>query len=126
MTQGSGLSGGATLSAVWALADAHPVLRPVLDEHLTDNDGELLAHLVIADFVRWLVAHQEAEPGVCADVLAQLESEFAAGPDEVRGLIAVSGVEMIPDPGQPGSELRALLGPGLASVDPWLNPSASY
>ncbi len=64
MTQRSGLSGDAAGRAVWALAYAHPVLRPVFDEHLADN---------------------------------------------------------VPDPGQPDSELRALLGPGLASVDPWLN-----
>jgi hypothetical protein len=120
MTQGSGSSGGAARSAVWGLVDAHPVLRPVLDEHFADNDGELLPHLVLADFFRWLVAHQESEPEACMAVLAELEAEFAAGPDEVRGLIAVSGVEMIPDPGQPGSSLRTLLGPGLASVDPWL------
>jgi len=101
------------------------VLRPALDEHLSDNDGELLPHLVMADFFRWLVAHHEARPGACADVLAQLEAEFAAGPDEVRGLIAVSGVEMIPDPGQPGSELTALLGPGLASVDSWPNAAGA-
>lgn len=40
-------------------------------------------------------------------------------PDDVRGLIAVSGVQMIPDPDQPGSEPRKWLGDSLREVDPW-------
>ena len=34
-------------------------------------------------------------------------------------MIAVSGIEMIPNPGEPGSELRDLLGPNLRALDPW-------
>jgi hypothetical protein len=101
------------------LVDSQPGLQPLLEEHLADNDGELLPHLVMSDIVRWLVDHRESEPEACRTILEQLEAAFVAGPDEVRGVIAVSGVEMIPDPGQPGSDLRALLGPELASVDPW-------
>jgi hypothetical protein len=52
-------------------------------------------------------------------VFAWLEAEFVRGPDDVRDLIGVSGVEIIPDPGEPGSELRALLGPALRTADPW-------
>jgi hypothetical protein len=48
----------------------------------------------------------------------RLEEEFGRGPEDVRGLITVSGVEMIPDPGQPGAELRDLLGLALRKVDP--------
>jgi hypothetical protein len=49
----------------------------------------------------------------------RLEEEFGRGPEDVRGLITVSGVEMIPDPGQSGAELRDLLGLALRKVDPW-------
>jgi hypothetical protein len=111
---------GSTVATIGALVDAHRELTPVLDEHLVDNGGELLPHLVLADVVRWLVAHLASSPETCSSIMDWLEQEYARGPDDVRGLIRVSGVEMIPDPGQPGSELRDLLGPGLRQVDPWL------
>ncbi|PKQ30483.1 MAG: hypothetical protein CVT62_13555 [Actinobacteria bacterium HGW-Actinobacteria-2] len=101
------------------LVETHPDIAGLLSEHLEDNEGELLPHLLLADIIRWLVSHRTTKAQVCASVLNYLDAAFAAGPDEVRGLIQVSGVEMIPDPGQPGAELRAMLGPSLASVDPW-------
>lgn len=108
-----------TVAAIGALIDSHRELLPVLEEHLEDNEGEVLPHLVMADVMRWLVAHRASEPQVCQAVVDWLETKFLAGPDEVCGLITVSGVEMIPEPGQPGSELRDLLGPALREVDPW-------
>lgn len=101
------------------LVETHPDIAGLLSEHLEDNEGELLPHLLLADVIRWLVAHRKTEAQVRASILDYLDAAFIAGPDEVRGLIQVSGVEMIPDPGQPGAELRAMLGPSLASVDPW-------
>jgi hypothetical protein len=110
----------ATVAAIGALIDAHRDLYPVLEEHLIDNEGEVLPHLVLADVVRWLVGHRASHPDVFRSVLAWLEREFNDGTEDVRGLITVSGVLMIPDPGQPGSELRDFLGPSLREVDPWL------
>lgn len=109
----------ATESAIQQLVATHSALAPVLAEHLEDNFGEMLPHLMMADVVRWLVGHRDSDPAICASVLAWMETRFVEGPDDVRGLIAVSGVEMIPDPGQPGSELRDLFGPALREVDPW-------
>lgn len=109
-----------TVATIGALIHAHRTLLPVLEEHLTDNEGEVLPHLVLADAVRWLVEHRTTHQDVCRSVLAWLEQEFVDGPEDVRGLITVSGVVMIPDPGQPGAELRDLLGPKLREVDPWL------
>ena len=37
-----------------------PELRPMLDEHLHDFDGELLPHLFFADVTRW--AEEQAWP----------------------------------------------------------------
>lgn len=109
-----------TVAAVGALIDAHRDLMPVLEEHLIDNEGEVLPHLVLADVIRWLVDHRLSHPDTCSSVLAWLEREYVDGAEDVRGLITVSGVVMIPDPGQPGAELRDLLGPALRDVDPWL------
>lgn len=109
------------VAAVGSLIDAHRELIPVLDESLQDNFGEVLPHLVMADVVRWLVANRVSRPDVVRSVLDWLEREYARGPEDVRGLIALGAVEMIPDPGQPGAELRELLGPQLRTVDPWLS-----
>lgn len=108
-----------TVSAVGALVYANGLLRPVLQEHLDDNDGEVLPHLLMADIIRWLVAQRTIDPMGVRSIIDWLESAYSRGDDEIRDLIAVSGVEMIPDPGEPGAELRALLGPHLSAVDPW-------
>ena len=78
------------------------------------------SHLVTADIVRWMVAHVGTRPNVCASILSWFERAFEREPDDVRELIAVSAVEMFPDPGRPGSELRVWLGPRLRAIDPWL------
>lgn len=110
---------GSTVAAIGALVDAHRELIPILDEHLDDNEGQVLPHLVLADVVRWVVAHRHSHPDVCRAIFEWIEQEYRRGPEEVRGMITVSGVAMIPDPGQPGSELRDLLGPALREADPW-------
>jgi hypothetical protein len=102
-----------------ALVDEYREFAPVLAEHLDDNDGELLPHLVLADIMRWLATHVDTDRETCRSVLARLEKEYVGGAEDVRGLITVSGVEMIPDPGQPGAALRDLLGPTLKGIDPW-------
>lgn len=109
-----------TVAAVGALIDGHRELLPLLEEHLADNGGEVLPHLLMADIVRWLVAHLDSHPNACRSVVAWLEREYLGGDEEIRGLITVSAVLLIPDPGQPGAELRELLGPALRAVDPWL------
>lgn len=93
-------------------------LLPILDEHLID-DQQVVPHLVMADVLRWLVTHRLEQPELIRSVLEWLEKAYVEGDDAIRDVIAVSGVEMIPDPGQPGSDLRLLLGPHLTAVDPW-------
>lgn len=108
-----------TVAAVGALIHANRDLLPVLEEHLADYEGEVMPTILLDDVVRWLVQHRTSHPIVCQSVLAWLEAQLADASDAVRGLITVSGVVMIPDPGQPGAELRELLGPRLREVDPW-------
>ena len=109
-----------TVAAIGALFGAHRELLPVLEEHLVDNEGQILPHVVLADVIRWLVEHRNSHPDVCQSVFAWMEQVFIGGSHDLRGLITVSGVVMIPDPGEPGAELRELLGPRLREVDPWL------
>ncbi len=79
-----------TVAATGALIDEHPGLLPVLKEHLHDNDGEVLPHLVMADVMRWLVRNEDVQPEVCRSVLEWMEPRFRRGSDDVRGMLAVS------------------------------------
>jgi hypothetical protein len=108
-----------TVALIGALVHEYPELLPVLDESLSDNDGEVLAHLVMSDVFRWLVEHRQDRAEVGQRILVWLESAYQRGNQDVRDLIGASGVEMIPDPGHDGAELRALLGPYLRAADPW-------
>lgn len=109
-----------TIAAIGALVDEYRELTPILAESLEDNEGEVLPHIVMAEVMRWLGSRVASDPDICRSILGWLEREYERGPEDVQGLITVSGVEMIPDPGQPGSDLRKLLGPTLRIVDPWL------
>lgn len=109
----------ASTAAVGALIDAHRDLLPVLEEHFIDNEGEVSPHPVLGDVIRWLIVHRDSHPRVVDRVSTGWRTNMR-GPQEVRGLIIVSGAEMIPDPGMQGAELRELLGPELRRVDPWL------
>ena len=49
-----------TDAIVWLVAEV-PELRPLLDEHLEDYDGELLRHVVLeSDFLRWFIERVRA------------------------------------------------------------------
>ncbi len=109
-----------SVALVGALCHKYRDLMPVLSEHLKDNEGEVLPHLVMSDIVRWLVQHRDNAP-FCQEVWSWLENAFEQGSDDEKDVIGVSAVEMIPDPGEPGSEFRAMLGKDLSAIDPWLS-----
>ena len=44
-----------------------PELRPMLDGHLRDNDGELLPHVFFGDVTRWAEGTGRAPNGNLAD-----------------------------------------------------------
>lgn len=107
-----------TVAFVGALFHRFKVLQPLLEEHLDDQDGEVLPHLLMADVERWAEAEiaksDESARAFVREVLAFLEVAYATQGSEVEELIAVSFLEHLPRPGEPGSQLRALLGPRLA------------
>ena len=99
-----------------ALAHRFPELMPVLQEHLEDQHGEMLPHILMADVVRWLVARLEergVDDPILRGVLQAIEEQFGRG-DPVDNVIAVSFVENLPYAWEAGHEIRALLGPCLA------------
>jgi hypothetical protein len=111
---------GSTVALIGALFYDHPQLMPILDEHLEDNEGEILAYLVLSDVIRWMAENYHPARSDCVRIIEWLEKAYTRGDEDVRNLIGCS-VEMIPDPDHPGYELRDLLGPQLRATDPWSN-----
>lgn len=107
----------ATVAFVGSLVYPFRELRPLLQEHLDDQEGELLPHLFMADIERWLEQEVMNRPVQSAEavtgVLALLEEAYAAGDQEVNELISVSFLEHLPRPGDLGSEIRTMVGPHL-------------
>jgi hypothetical protein len=94
------------------LVAAAPELGALLEEHLSDQEGELLAYVLMADVARWLTAHCSSSPRRVQEILSWLETEYVGGNFDVRNLIDVGIVEMLPAmPG--GAPILAMLGPAL-------------
>lgn len=108
-----------SVAFICAMMYTHRWLLPILQQNLDESDGEVLPHLIMSDVVRAAIAQYDASPSVVRELFDWLEKNFILNGEEVRNVIAVSGVEMIPDPTEKGSELRELLGPNLRDVDPW-------
>lgn len=87
-------------------------LQPLLDEHLADQEGELLPYLFMGDVAEWLHEQSVTDPGRVDEVLAWLEEQYVAGDFDTRNLIDVGVVEMLPAMPD-GATVLALLGPEL-------------
>ncbi|MCC2317038.1 DUF7674 family protein [Cellulomonas chengniuliangii] len=105
---------------VESLAQKWTKLDPILQDNLAETDGEPLPHLILSDMVRWMEAHFGTDLKMCVEVWDWLGEQYLRGDDSVKNLIAVSGIEMLPDPDEPGgAELRAILPRYLLELDPW-------
>jgi hypothetical protein len=105
----------AEVALVGALVHEHPWLMPILQEHLDDNEGELLPHLLIAGIERWAEAQLgsgDRDTDQLERVLDYLERAYAERVD-VQELIYVSFLEHFPNDDEPFSELRTMVGPHL-------------
>jgi hypothetical protein len=99
-----------------------PSLLPVLESHLTDNFGDVLETILLAEIIDWVVKHRQDQPEVGLRVLSWMNEQYENGSPEFREVIASGGVEALPNPGQPGSELRKLLSSALRDTGPWRTP----
>lgn len=104
-----------TVSFMGALTYAHPWLLPVLDEHLVDQDGEVLPHLLMADVERWaereIVGAGRDSPHL-RGLLSFLEAAFGTHhDDEIGEVVSASFLEHLPRPGERAGALRELVGP---------------
>jgi hypothetical protein len=84
----------------WLFA-RHPTLAPILETHLSDNDGELLSHVLFGDVTRYasdLARRADVDPtaeGELRQLLTDLDSAMLPpGEDDfVHNLVWVSFVE---------------------------------
>lgn len=100
-----------TVSFVGSLVRQNRSLMSVFEEHLKDQDGEVLPHLFMADVERWAEDALTTSPEAVKRVLVCIEDEYNGPDDDVREVIAASFLEHLPRPGNPCAELRELLGP---------------
>lgn len=86
-------------------------MRPLLDEHLEDNDGELLPHVLFGEVTRWVGDNASARPAAIRVVLDLLESAWYTGEESVREVIALSFLEYL----TPDEVVARQLGPRLST-----------
>lgn len=94
------------------LVGTFPELRAELDEHLADQEGELLPYVFMADVARWLDRHRTTNRDRVNELLEWLEREYVSGNFDERNLIDVGVVEMLPASPE-GDAVLSLLGPEL-------------
>jgi hypothetical protein len=94
----------------------HPELEPLRRQNLDENFGEMLPHLWTSDLARYVVdRYQAGGPVAVQPLLATLDAEAGSSP-EVDEMIGVSFVELLPHPGDTGSEVTQHLGPRLTDM----------
>lgn len=101
-----------TGALVWTI----PELLPELGEHLSDNEGEVLPHVFMAQVERWAEQILTERRPLVERLLEELEKGYDRGGEPVRNLIEVSFVENLPYPNERSAELRTLLPPRLSSL----------
>jgi hypothetical protein len=100
------------------LVRAVPALAPLVQENRAGDHGDVLPHVFLGDVTRRAVANYISGDAAArievTAVLATLDAEF--GRDEgVDNAIAVSFVENLPYPGEPGADIASVLGPKLTA-----------
>lgn len=104
---------GDQVALLGALAWRVPALRAPLDDHLDDNEGEILPHPLMSEYERWAEGALHSDDSRLSEFLEVLEEAYTSGGDEIENLVSVSFLEHLPPPGETGSEIRERLGPAL-------------
>lgn len=90
-------------------------LKPLLQQHLVDQDGDMQPYLLMADVARWAHENSTVAPHRVSQLTRLLEREFATGDAAVQDLIGVGFVEMLPESPE-GDAVLNLLGPALREL----------
>lgn len=77
-----------------ALLAVVPEARPVVTEHLADNDGEMLLHLLMSDLERMMVStFGKGNIELTQRLLDFIDQSLRGGDPDVTNAVAVSFVE---------------------------------
>jgi hypothetical protein len=105
-------------SFIKSLVERFPGLSPLLDEHLKDQDGELLAHVYFGDVTRYVVAlirdGSVASLDEAQQIINYLEATYRSNED-VQNLIDVSFLENLQQEAATEKALK-MLGPVLTNA----------
>lgn len=101
---------------VHSMVAQFPELRPLHQEHLNDH-RETLSHVFFGDLTRYVVAllgrNDPASIRAAQNLLDFLDTAYTTGSENEQELIHVSFLENLPEPGEPGANIRDMLGPAL-------------
>lgn len=99
------------------LCDAFPEVARLREDHLRDQNGELLPHLFLGDVTRYAIALFESSREPARHELTELcrflEREYTTGTRSVRDLVALGILENMAGPPEPYWRVRTYLGPEL-------------
>jgi len=102
-----------------SLVEGSPILRPLLNEHLRDQQGEVLQHVFFGDLTRFILSRidgSKAHSGIPEDVagiLGFLEKALSSPDEKVKELIQVSFLENLEPSDGRYDVLKPFLGPKL-------------
>ena len=110
------MDSGETL--VQDLADRFEPLRPIHAEHLAENGGEVLPHVLFWDITQAVVdAYLRPEsPLDWSEFLKVIEREYRDGDAYLRGIVEVSFLENLPYPHEAGHGIVESLPPLLRTT----------
>lgn len=110
------MTDAAQLALVGAITWHFPELLGQLQEHLRDNMGQVIPHVLIGEYERWAESLVVGRRPELEQLLRMLEGAYESGDEGVRNLIEVSFVEQLPYPDELNAAIRDMLGPALGSV----------
>jgi hypothetical protein len=91
-----------------------PVLLPFLQEHLEDNDGEVLPHVIMFQIREWVEREVEArgEPEEVKLILESLKTGLQDGDYELWALVRTSFIDDLRQAPHPAHRLKQRLDVG--------------
>jgi hypothetical protein len=110
------MSEAAELALVCAIAWEFPQLLGHLEEHLQDNAGEVIPHVLMGEYERWAESLAHDRHLDLERLFRMLEQAYESGDEDVRNLIEVSFVEQLPYPDEANAAIRDFVGPALGSL----------
>ncbi len=90
-------------------------LKPLLHQHLVDQEGDMQPYVLMADVSRWAHENSTQMPNRVSQLTRLLEREFATGDAAIQDLIGVGFVETLPESPE-GDAVLNLLGPALREL----------